>query len=77
MGSVVGHVEVGKFEFSMETISVVFGKPPVSASLGGKIKYSQALRTIADPEKRRYDQVLRVSPSQATTLFDCSSRKVA
>jgi Flp pilus assembly protein TadD len=77
MSSVVGSIERNGPEFSVETITATFGRAPVTATLGGKIKYSQALRATRDPEKRKYDSVLRITERQPVILCDCGSHKAA
>jgi len=72
-----GCVESGRIEVTVETVTAQFGKAPVTASVGGKMKFSQALRATVDPEKRRYDQILGSTERQAVILFDCGADAAA
>jgi tetratricopeptide (TPR) repeat protein len=74
---VAGCIERERPEVTVETVTAQFGKAPVTASIGGKVKFSRALRATVDPEKRRYDQILTLTEKQAVILFDCGTTKAA
>jgi hypothetical protein len=77
MKPTIGCYEHGRPEISVETISAQFGKSPVTATVGMKIKYTQALRATRDPEKRRYDQILKSTEKQPVILYDIGPQRVA
>jgi hypothetical protein len=69
--SVVGSIERGRPEIALDAFSATIGKAPVTVSAGMRVKFPSTLRATVDPQKRRYDEIVKKTKDQAVILYDC------
>jgi hypothetical protein len=77
MRSVLGSIERGRPEIALDAFSATIGRAPATASAGMKVKFPSALRATVDPQKRRYDDIIKKTKDQAAILYDCGHRRGA
>jgi hypothetical protein len=77
MRSVSGCVERGRPEIALDAFSAAIGKAPATATVGVKVKFPSTLRATIDPQKRRYDDIVKKTKDQAVILYDCGHQRGA
>jgi hypothetical protein len=77
MTSVVGCIERGRPEIALDAFSATIGKAPATATVGVKVKFPSTLRATVDPQKRRYDDIVKKTKDQAVILYDCGVQRGA
>jgi hypothetical protein len=77
MTSVVGCIERGRPEIALDAFSAAIGKAPATATVGVKVKFPSTLRATVDPQKRRYDDIVKKTKDQAVILYDCGVQRGA
>jgi len=64
-------------ELYVESASVQLGQPSVNISTTIKARYRHGLQCAIDPEKRIYDDILRVGTTRPVILYDTGASKTA
>jgi hypothetical protein len=77
MRSVSGCVDRGRPEVAVDAFSAAIGKAPATATVGVKVKFPSTLRATVDPQKRRYDDIVKKTKNQAVILYDCGHQRGA
>jgi hypothetical protein len=77
MCSVLGSIERGRPEIALDAFSATIGKAPVSATASTKVKFPSTPRATVEPQRRRYDEIVKKTKDQAVILYDCGHQRGA
>jgi hypothetical protein len=77
MCSVLGSIERGRPEIALDAFNATIGKAPASATASMKVKFPSTLRATVEPQRRRYDEIVKKTKDQAVILYDCGHQRGA